>query len=301
MYPRKGVIQSGADADVVIWNPDSTKVISARTHHHAGDFNIFEGMKVKGVAETTISGGRIVYSDGKVHSKPGSGKYIGRESYGFPYERIPALDQVRRIKETPVDRSGKGSDQKSLEARIKELENKLEISESVVNSLNHKLAHASHDHSHKSHNHSQSQNVSGVWSQKFKNEINSVEEVLKTYVPEKERDEVLRIIHGSKALDLQIPENAKEIGRKHDFDIAGYKIPALKEELRHPRIVRIGALQNSIKAPTDAPVATQIQAMLDWAREATHAAHLSGVNVLGLQECWNSPFFLCTREKMPWL
>ena len=78
-------------------------------------------MKVKGVAETTISGGRVVYSDGKVHSKPGSGKYIGRETNGFVYERIGPLDQARRVKETPVDRSGKGTDAKSLEERVKDL------------------------------------------------------------------------------------------------------------------------------------------------------------------------------------
>jgi len=45
--------------------------------------------------------------------------------------------------------------------------------------------------------------------------------------------------------------------------------------------VRIGAVQNAIKAPTTDPVAKQLQALLDWAKEVTHAAHLSGVNVLG--------------------
>jgi dihydropyrimidinase len=50
MYPRKGVIMQGADADIVVWDPEATKIISSKTHHHAGDFNIFEGMKVKGLA-----------------------------------------------------------------------------------------------------------------------------------------------------------------------------------------------------------------------------------------------------------
>lgn len=41
--------------------------------------------------------------------------------------------------------------------------------------------------------------------------------------------------------------------------------------------------------------------MLDWIVPVVEAAALSGVNVLGLQECWNAPFFMCTRERYPWM
>ena len=93
MYPRKGVIQPNADADIVIFDTEASKTISAKTHHHAGDTNIFEGMKVKGLVQTTIVGGRVVYEDGVVKSSPGSGKYVGRDNYGFVYEKIPAQDE----------------------------------------------------------------------------------------------------------------------------------------------------------------------------------------------------------------
>lgn len=107
MYPRKGLIAQGADADVIIFDPVAEKTISAKTHHQAVDFNIFEGMRVKGLTQTTISGGRIAFDEGKILSKAGQGRYIGRENYGFAYERIPARDEARRIRETPVDRSKK--------------------------------------------------------------------------------------------------------------------------------------------------------------------------------------------------
>src|SRR5207237_5519302 len=66
VYPRKGRIAPGSDADIVIWNGDATRTISAKTHHHAVDFNIFEGMEVYGVCEITISRGVVVWEGGKL-------------------------------------------------------------------------------------------------------------------------------------------------------------------------------------------------------------------------------------------
>jgi dihydropyrimidinase len=66
IYPRKGYIGKGSDADIVVWDPEATRVISAATHSQAVDFNIFEGMKVHGVPLTVISNGRVVLENGEV-------------------------------------------------------------------------------------------------------------------------------------------------------------------------------------------------------------------------------------------
>ncbi|KAH7707903.1 DHP-2 protein [Aphelenchoides avenae] len=76
IYPRKGRIAVGSDADILVWNPSAVKTISARTHHQATDFNIFEGMEVHGIAEVTIAGGKVAWEDGKFTVEAGSGKFV---------------------------------------------------------------------------------------------------------------------------------------------------------------------------------------------------------------------------------
>ncbi|PRP87048.1 dihydropyrimidinase [Planoprotostelium fungivorum] len=104
LYPRKGRIAPGSDADVVVWNGDASRVISAKTHHHAVDFNIFEGMKVHGIAEVTISRGRVVFRDGVLHTMKGSGRYIDRPCFGPPFDGIEARDKDRDERKLKVER-----------------------------------------------------------------------------------------------------------------------------------------------------------------------------------------------------
>ena len=83
LYPRKGRIDVGSDADLVVWE-DVPRIISKDTHHHAVDFNIFEGMKVHGVAHTTISRGKVVWQNGKLLTTNGDGQFIPRPPFS-PY------------------------------------------------------------------------------------------------------------------------------------------------------------------------------------------------------------------------
>src|ERR1700726_1877769 len=80
LYPRKGTIAVGSDADLVIFNPDQEQVISVKTHHMRVDYSMFEGTRVKGVAKSVLSRGRLVIDDGKFVGRPGAGEFIKRQN-----------------------------------------------------------------------------------------------------------------------------------------------------------------------------------------------------------------------------
>lgn len=103
IYPRKGNVAVGSDADIVVWDPNGTRTISAKTHHMNVDFNVYEGMEVTGIAAVTLSRGEIVWQDGKLHTKRGAGKHIPRPPFA-EYWKAQALKNAEAEQES-VDRS----------------------------------------------------------------------------------------------------------------------------------------------------------------------------------------------------
>jgi dihydropyrimidinase len=102
LYPKKGAILPGSDADIVVWDPKAAKTISAKTQMSAIDYNVFEGVSVVGLPRTTIARGEVVYEGGQMSAKPGRGKFVAREA--FPpaaralaeWRKVTAVKQIAR-------------------------------------------------------------------------------------------------------------------------------------------------------------------------------------------------------------
>ena len=82
LYPRKGAIAAGSDADLVLWDPTATAAISVTTHRHRCDRSIFEGFEVTGEPVTVIAAGEIRYHDGNLRVDRGAGRYLERQPSG---------------------------------------------------------------------------------------------------------------------------------------------------------------------------------------------------------------------------
>jgi len=96
IYPRKGAVAAGSDADLVVWDPEATRTISARTHHQNVDFNVFEAMTVKGLARHTVSRGNLVWTGGDLRTQRGAGRYVPRPTFApvmRALERRSALER----------------------------------------------------------------------------------------------------------------------------------------------------------------------------------------------------------------
>ncbi|XP_072288900.1 beta-ureidopropionase [Eucyclogobius newberryi] len=131
-------------------------------------------------------------------------------------------------------------------------------------------------------------------------EFESLEKTLESHIPEAELAEVKRILFGKETKKLALPSCALESASQKDFELKGFCFSASPEQLRAPRVVRVGLVQHRTVLPTDAPVQEQISAMHRRVEEMVEVAATCGVNIICFQETWTMPFAFCTREKEPW-
>jgi dihydropyrimidinase len=82
LYPRKGTVAVGSDADIVVFDPDKRVTISAKTHHSKVDYNLFEGTEVQGSPEVVLLRGNVLVENDELVVRPGIGEFVKRAKFG---------------------------------------------------------------------------------------------------------------------------------------------------------------------------------------------------------------------------
>jgi dihydropyrimidinase len=82
MYPRKGTIAPGSDADIVVWDPEKKLTLSAKTHHSNVNYNLFEGTEVTGAPEVVLVRGQVIVENDELVAQPGAGRFVKRARFG---------------------------------------------------------------------------------------------------------------------------------------------------------------------------------------------------------------------------
>jgi dihydropyrimidinase len=107
MYPRKGALVEGADADIVVWDPKITKTISPSNHHSVLDYNVFEGFEVTAQARYTLNRGDVIWAWGQnSQPNPGRGRFIPRAPFPSAHTALSkwkALTAPKMIQRDPLN------------------------------------------------------------------------------------------------------------------------------------------------------------------------------------------------------
>ncbi len=82
LYPKKGTIAPGSDADIVVWDPNKKLTISAETHHTNVNYNLFEGTEVTGAPEVVLVRGQVIVENDELVAAPGAGQFVKRAKFG---------------------------------------------------------------------------------------------------------------------------------------------------------------------------------------------------------------------------
>lgn len=135
----------------------------------------------------------------------------------------------------------------------------------------------------------------------------SLEQLISASDGQRPSRDLYRILYGCKPSDIElkvdVPDDClaklKSSSNK-EFEVKGYLLLAESEQLRRPREIRVGIIQNSIQLPTTSPVLEQIKAIHTRIGAFLDLAGANNVNVVCMQEAWTMPFAFCTRERLPW-
>src|SRR5712672_3431021 len=107
IYPRKGAVAIGSDADLVIWDPDATKTVTAKSQVSRIDYNVFEGYACRGLPRATLTRGRVAWLDGDLRAEAGTGEYVARAPFpaahvaNAAWRELTAPQGVQRYDVTP--------------------------------------------------------------------------------------------------------------------------------------------------------------------------------------------------------
>jgi len=109
IYPKKGAVLVGADADLVVWDPEKEKTISASKQESAIDYNVFEGKTVKGLPRYTLTRGRVAVEDGTVKPQQGHGEFVARKPFQAVNKALSTWKELtapRKVERTGIPASG---------------------------------------------------------------------------------------------------------------------------------------------------------------------------------------------------
>ena len=94
MYPKKGAILEGSDADIVVWDPERSETISAGGQQSAIDYNVFEGVSVKGLPRFTLTRGHVACREDEMKEEQGHGEFVARDAYPATNRALSAWKEL---------------------------------------------------------------------------------------------------------------------------------------------------------------------------------------------------------------
>ncbi|MEO0989589.1 MAG: amidohydrolase family protein, partial [Pseudomonadota bacterium] len=109
VYPRKGAVLVGSDADLVVWDPEKEKTITADKQQSAIDYNVFEGKPVKGLPRFTLTRGKVAVNDGAIQTEEGHGEFVARPPTGPVNAALSTWKELtapRKVERTGIPASG---------------------------------------------------------------------------------------------------------------------------------------------------------------------------------------------------